>query len=447
MLLGTMGKVHPRHMPGRFRGFRNVLSVILQLLLFVTPWINWNGRQMLLLDVPGRKLHLLGWTFWPQETYFLLLLLIAAALTLFFVTSLLGRMWCGYACPQTLLSQAFIMVERFFEGDREQRLRLAKAPWDVQKTARTLGKYFVWLGMSVFLGLTFAGYFYPIRQMFSDILTGRAPLSTFGVVAFFTVVSFADFGFLRGGFCRTMCPYARFQGSMFDQDSLIVGYDAARGEPRGKVKDPKAGDCVDCNLCVQVCPMGIDIRKGLQFECIACAACADACDSIMAKVGRPEGLVRYASENELEGKPTRIVRPRPVVYFLLLTVVLSLLVGLLTTRSPIEMDVVRQVRHGQVFETTSDGRVSNMYNLKLINKEGRDRSLAIELEGFDGAELVAPQNPLTLPPESSQDMKIFLIHSGEGIPPVVHFRVRVYDTEQPTVARERESTFVSAGGR
>ena len=241
-----LDKAYPKHQLGRFKNLKNTTSIVLQAILFITPWINWNGRQMILLDLPGRKLHLFGWTFWPQETHFIFMLLVMAGITLFFVTSLLGRIWCGYACPQTLLSHSFIMVERLIEGDRHKRMKLESGPWNGEKISKLLAKWSLWFGMSVFLGFTFAGYYTPIRGLATDLVSGKAQGNTILFIGFFTAVSIAFFGFFRGRFCNTMCPYARFQGAMFDRDTIMVNYDMVRGEPRGKVKDPNAADCVDC---------------------------------------------------------------------------------------------------------------------------------------------------------------------------------------------------------
>ena len=249
-----LDKAYPKHQDGRFKNLKNLSSIVLQILLFVTPWISLRGRQLVLLDLPGRKLHLFGWTFWPQETLFIFLILLIAGITLFFVTAVWGRIWCGYACPQTLLSHSFILVERLIEGDRHKRIKLERGPWNFEKALKLLAKWSVWFVMSVFLGLTFAGYYTPIRPLFRDFVSGDAETGTLLFIGFFTAVSLLFFGYLRGRFCNTMCPYARLQGAMFDRDTVMVNYDFVRGEPRGKVKDPDAADCIDCKLCVQVCP-------------------------------------------------------------------------------------------------------------------------------------------------------------------------------------------------
>lgn len=437
-------KAYPKHQTGRFRSTKNVTSVLLQLILFVTPWVNWGGRQMILADLPGRKLHLFGWTFWPQETHFMFLILVMAGLTLFCVTSLLGRMWCGYACPQTLLSHSFVMVERFIEGDRYKRIKLDRGPWNLDKLSKKVAKWSIWLGMSAYLGLTFAGYYTPIRGLVDDLMTGHAQSGTLVVVGFFTAFSMLFFGFFRGRFCSTMCPYARFQGAMFDRDTVMVNYDSTRGEPRGKATDPDNGACVDCGLCTQVCPQNIDIRNGVQFECINCAACIDACDSVMTKLHRPLGLVRYASENEIEGGKTQWMRPRPILYSLAILSVITVFGLLLSIRIPLELDVVRDADSGAAART-QDARVSNLYYVRLINKENPALTVNLSLEGFDNAELVAPVNPVTIEPESSKVVQVFVLVDPKKVAPVKHFKFVATDVADPNVIRQVETTFLRGG--
>lgn len=439
-----LDKAYPKHQLGRFKSIKNATSIILQIVLFVTPWINWNGRQMILVDLPGRKLHLFGLTFWPQETHFMFMLLVMAGLTLFFVTSLLGRLWCGYACPQTLLSHSFIMVERLIEGDRYKRIKLERGPWNGEKISKMAAKWSIWLGMSVFLGFTFAGYLTPIRGLLKDVMSGHAQASTVLFIGFFTAVSMLFFGFIRGRFCNTMCPYARFQGAMFDRDTVMVNYDMVRGEPRGKANDPNAADCVDCGMCVQVCPQNIDIRNGVQFECINCAACVDACDSVMEKLKRPKGLVRYSSENEIEGGKTQWIRPRPILYAVGLVVVFGVFMSMLFTRVPLELDVVRDAADG-VATQTADHRVSNRYNVRIINKQGPDLTVKLSIEGLDGAELVAPVNPVVIPAEDSKAVQVFVLVDAKKGRPVTHFKFVATDVNDPNVQRQVETTFIRGG--
>ena len=438
-----LDKAFPRHQSGRFKNLKNLSSAVLQLILFVTPWVNWNGRPIVLLDLPGRKLHLFEWTFWPQDIHFVFILLMMACLTLFFVTALWGRIWCGYACPQTLFSHSFILVERLIEGDRHKRMKLERGPWHSEKTWKMLLKWSIWFVMSVFLGITFAGYYTPIRPLFTNFLTGNVESGTLLFVGFLTAVSLFFFGFLRGRFCSTVCPYARFQGAMFDRDTVMVNYDFKRGEPRGKVKDKDAADCVDCTLCVQVCPQNIDIRNGVQFECINCGACADACDTVMLKVDRPLGLIRYASEAEIEGGKTQYFRGRPLANAVALVALLVVFATLFFGRNPLEFDVVRADSEG-VSATTADGRVSNRYKVRLINKQHPSMEVELGLDGFEGAELIAPVNPVPVAAESSEVIQVFVLVDGEKVPAVKHFHFVATDRADPTQKRQVKSTFIRA---
>lgn len=430
-------KVYPRHTPGRHRNLRNGISLVLQAWLFLLPWLQWQGRQAVLIDLPGRKLYLFDLVLHPQETYFLHLLLISAALTLFCVSALAGRMWCGYACPQTLLTQAFILVERLWEGDRARRIRLDKAPWSAEKVFRKAGKFATWTAMGGFLGLTFAGYFLPIR----GIVSGELTAGTMATVGFFTAISLFDFGYFREQFCCYICPYARFQSAMIDADSLIVGYDQDRGEPRGKLKDAGRGSCIDCTLCVQACPMGIDIRNGFQAECIACTACIDACDQVMDQTGQPRGLIRYTSLNALRKKPARVLRPRVIVYGVLLLGLGGLLLGLFLSRRPLGLDVVRVLQpNGQLALTTPTGQVSNTFKVHLINRLAEPANFSLEATGLPGAELAGVSNPLPLESgEVAQFQVIVLVPPGtpRGIHP---FRFRAQNARG--VFSEKEATFV-----
>ncbi|MEM9207640.1 MAG: cytochrome c oxidase accessory protein CcoG [Pseudomonadota bacterium] len=381
-------KVYPREIKGRFTSLSKLATLLLLGLFYGVPWLMWDGQQAFLFDLPARKFHLLGLTLWPQDFPYLALLLIIAALSLFFFTALAGRLWCGFACPQTVWTEAFIWMEQLTEGTRSQRIKLDKAPISISKLRKKASKQFLWITFSLWTGLTFVGYFTPIRE----VLVDTATLSVSGWTLFWTVfygfATYGNAGYMREQVCKYMCPYARFQSAMFDKDTLIISYDQQRGEPRGS-RSRKAergnrglGDCIDCQLCVQVCPTGIDIRNGLQYECIACAACVDACDSIMDKMNYPRGLVRYTTHNAVSGKGTHILRPRVVVYALLLTLLIAGLVTSMATRTPIILDVIRD--RNSLYREVDGGMVENTYTLKVINQRNEARAYRIDVAGIDG---------------------------------------------------------------
>lgn len=377
-------KVYPRETDGRYQRLRRLAAAVLLGLYYVMPWLSWNGRQAVLFDLPARKFYVLGLTFWPQDFFYLSWLLILAGLSLFFFTALAGRLWCGYACPQTVWTEVFLAIERAFEGDRGRRMKLDAAPWSAAKLARKGGKQFVWVTFALWTGFTFVGFFTPIRELGPRVLSfSLGPWETFWTV-FYAFATYGNAGFLREQVCKYMCPYARFQGAMFDPNTLIIAYDPARGEPRGarrKDSDHRAaglGDCIDCTICVQVCPTGIDIREGLQCECIACGACIDACDTVMDKVGYPRGLIRYATEESLAGRASHILCPRVIVYGLLLAAGFAAFGWSVTHRVPLIVDVVRD--RNALYRIASDGAIENAYTLKVMNKGDVARSFLITLE-------------------------------------------------------------------
>jgi cytochrome c oxidase accessory protein FixG len=378
-------KVYPREVEGRFARLRTLSVWVLLGIYYVFPWIEWNGRQAVLFDLPGRKFFIFGLVFWPQDFIFLTWLLIIAALSLFFFTAMAGRLWCGYACPQTVWTETFLWMERVTEGDRNARLKLDRGPWDANKLLRKGAKQVLWVTFALWTGFTFVGFFSPIRELAGAVLAlSLGPWELFWIL-FYGFATYGNAGFLREQVCKYMCPYARFQGAMFDRDTLVITYDRERGEPRGARKrgtDPRAqglGDCIDCTWCVQVCPTGIDIRQGLQIECIACAACIDACDEIMDKMGSPRGLIRYTTQHALEHRPTRILRPRVLIYATLLA---ALVVGFVTAvalRSPVSLDVLRD--RNSLYRLTDDGQVDNVYTLRILNKTEKEQRLRIEARG------------------------------------------------------------------
>ncbi len=415
-------KIYPREIDGRFAKLR-VLSVwVLLGLYYVLPWISWNGRQAVLFDLPARKFFIFGLVFWPQDFIFLALLLIIAALALFFFTAIGGRLWCGYACPQTVWTETFLWMERFVEGDRAARQKLDRGPWNANKLARKSAKQFLWVTFALWTGFTFVGFFTPIRTLGDEVINlALGPWETFWVL-FYAFATYGNAGYLREQVCKYMCPYARFQSAMFDKDTLVITYDEERGEPRGARKrgtdarEQGLGDCIDCTWCVQVCPTGIDIRKGLQIECIACAACIDACDEIMDKMGSPRGLIRYTTEHALHHEPTRLLRPRVLIYGALLSVLIMGFVTAIVLRSPVSLDVIRD--RNTLYRLTDDGNVDNVYTLRILNKTEREQTFRIEARGA---------SPLTLVPGERE----YRVASGTVYSLPLRVRRAAYDPVGP----------------
>jgi cytochrome c oxidase accessory protein FixG len=381
-------KIHAREVDGTFDRLRAASVVLLLGFYYIGPWLRWDNRQAILFDLPARKFYIFGLTFWPQDFIYMAWLLVIAGISLFFVTALAGRLWCGFACPQTVWTNAFVWLERIAEGNRSRRMKLDKAPWTREKILRRSFKQFLWVSFALWTGYTFVGYFTPIIKLANEIATfSLGGWETFWIF-FYSFATYGNAGIMREQVCKYMCPYARFQSAMFDRDTLIISYDAARGEPRGsrsrKESEKKGalGDCIDCTLCVQVCPVGIDIREGLQYECIACAACVDACDSVMDKMEYPRGLVKYTTENAIEGKQSRIVRPRTMLYGAALIILLIGLAGALSNRHEISMDVLRD--RNALYRELATGRIENVYTLKVVNKSDRDHALNLEVTGLPG---------------------------------------------------------------
>ena len=368
--------IYPRAVSGVFARWRWSLVWLTQLVFYGGPWLEWNGRQAVLFDIAHRKFFLFGLVLWPQDVIYLAVLLIIAALTLFLFTALAGRLWCGYACPQTVYTEIFLWVERVIEGDRNARMRLDQGALSARKVGLKAAKHAAWIAIALWTGITFVGYFTPIRG-----LLGATPGPWEGFWAlFYGFATYGNAGWMREQVCKYMCPYARFQSAMFDKDTLIITYDPARGEPRGKGKDN--GDCVDCGICVQACPTGIDIRNGLQYECIGCAACIDGCDQVMDKVGRPHGLIRYATTHALEGRPTRLLRPRVLVYAALLGAIVLALGASLWRRVPLKVDVIRD--RAAIAREVEGGLIENVYRLQIMNTTEQALAFEIRASGLPG---------------------------------------------------------------
>jgi len=381
--------IYVKNYSGIFKKFRQASSFIMLLMFFGFSWITWDGRQAVLFDLPNRQFHVFGMTFWPQDFMLLSWLLIILAFALFFFTVFAGRLWCGYACPQFVWTWIYIWIENFTEGDRNKRMRMDKTPgMSKEKFLKKGAKHFLWFIFSAASAIAFVGYFTPIRDLLAGVASFELGPWEMWWIGFITVATYGNAGWLREQVCIYMCPYARFQSVMFDQDTLIISYDEKRGESRGKRKkgsDYKAeglGDCIDCNACVHVCPVGIDIRDGLQYECVACGACVDACDDMMERVGYEKGLVKYTTEHQLDGNKTHIMRPRLIGYFLVLCAMFVAFAYTLYSRIPIEVDILRD--RGQLYVETSNGMIENVYTLKIANKEQVDHNYSIKVSGLEG---------------------------------------------------------------
>jgi len=377
--------IHPRAVHGWFAAWRWFLVWGTQLVFYSVAWLEWNGRQALLFDIAHRKFYIFGLVFWPQDIIYLTVLLIVCALSLFLFTAVAGRLWCGYACPQTVYTEIFMWIERKIEGDRNARIKLDKEGISSRKVFLRGSKHLIWALLSLWTGFTFVGYVTPIHELWGEVLTlSTGPWETFWIL-FYGLATYGNAGWMREQVCLHMCPYARFQSAMFDKDTLIISYDKARGEPRGKGEGK--GDCVDCSICVQVCPTGIDIRDGLQYQCIGCAACIDGCNQVMEKVGRPQKLIRYATTHALEGVPTRILRPRVLIYSGILAAIVLAAGTSLWLRVPLKVDVIRD--RGAMARDVEGGLVENVYRLQIMNTAEDPREYEIAAAGLPSLELAS----------------------------------------------------------
>ncbi len=459
--------VYPRSVQGRFASWRWAFVWLTQLFFYGLPWLQWGERQAVLFDLDAQRFFILGLVLYPQDLIYLAALLVLSALALFFFTAVAGRLWCGYTCPQTVYTELFLWIERRTEGDRLARMRLDAAPWSAAKLCRKAAKHGAWIALSLATGFTFVGYFVPIGELVQA--TASATLSGWSAfwVLFYAGATYGNAGFLREQMCKYICPYARFQSALIDRDSLVISYDAARGEPRGsrsrkaELASTGLGSCIDCTLCVQVCPTGIDIRQGLQNECIGCAACIDACDGVMDKMGYPRGLIRYSTENGVAQGWTalqmlrRAWRPRTWIYGTLLIAASAAFAASVATRSPFKFDVVKD--RAALARVVEDGAVENVYRLQIMNRTETPQRYEVTvggavpdspaaLEGLSvsaGAALAGPAQmtsvavSLRLPAAAAQSL------AGRSVP--VSFEVRqvlpqAQDGQRPM--QTERSTFV-----
>ena len=394
-------EIYPREAQGRYASLRWACVWLTQVVFYGLPWLTWNGRQAILFDLAARKFHIFGLVLWPQDFIYLAALLIIAAYLLFLVTAVAGRVWCGFACPQTVYTEIFLWIERRIEGARSARIRLDRQPWTAGKLAKKSAKHLAWGAVALWTGFTFVGYFAPVRSLLQAVGSlSLGPWEWFWI-GFYAFATYGNAGWMREQVCKYMCPYARFQSAMFDKDTLIVTYDRQRGEPRGvqtKIgqtddnagKGGKAdkGDCIDCTMCVQVCPTGIDIRDGLQYECIGCAACVDACNTVMEKIDLPKGLIRYSTDQAMENHWTpreiaaRVLRPRVLVYTALLGVIVAGFGVALALRTPLKLDVIRD--RGSMGREVGDGIIENVYRLQIMNTAETAHRFQIRVAGING---------------------------------------------------------------
>ncbi len=434
-------KIYTRKISGFYQSIRRYTGLPLIAGYLFLPWLVIDDRPAVLFDLPARQFHVLWLTFWPQDFMLLAWLLIISAFALFTVTVLLGRVWCGFTCPQTVWTLMFIAVEHFFEGDRNRQMRLDRQNWNLEKCYRKGAKHGVWLFIAFITGATFIGYFVPIRELLLGLLPYRDaggmvridahPAAAFWT-AFFTGMTYLNAGWMREQVCKYMCPYARFQSVMYDRDTLAVHYDAKRGERRGPRKpgeDAQArglGDCIDCSWCVQVCPVDIDIRDGLQYECINCGLCVDACNAVMDKMAYPRGLIRFTSEDELTTGHTQFVRGRLFAYSLAVTVMVGAFAYAVLTRTPLEVDVLRD-RGARMYRISGD-MVQNVYTLKISNKDRRPHQYRVRVEG---------DYPFT-----TSNLRVFEVLEGEvfSLPLRVSVPRDQFDAEKAAIYVRVEST-------
>ncbi|MEI6760745.1 MAG: cytochrome c oxidase accessory protein CcoG [Betaproteobacteria bacterium] len=387
-------KIYPRSVSGLFSRWRWVMVVLTQLVFYGLPWLEWGQRQAVLFDLGARRFYIFGLVLYPQDFIYLTGLLVISALSLFLFTAVAGRLWCGYACPQTVYTEIFLWIEKRVEGDRSARMRRDSQSWSLDRLWRKSAKHGLWLLVALWTGFTFVGYFTPVRELARESL--QLSLSTWELfwTLFYGFATYGNAGFMREQVCKHMCPYARFQSAMFDRDTLIVTYDQARGEPRGarsRQADPvslKLGACVDCSLCVQVCPTGIDIRQGLQYECIGCGACADVCDTVMDKMGYARGLVKYTTENAIQQGWTwaqtlrHVFRPRVLVYASVLGAIVVAMLVSLSLRTPFKVDVVHD--SGVTARIVGAGRIENVYRLQVMNATESAQRYRLAVSGLPG---------------------------------------------------------------
>lgn len=429
-------KIYPRSISGLFSRWRWVLVWLTQIVFYGLPWLMWNGRQAVLFELETRRFYIFGLVLYPQDFIYLTGLLVISALSLFLFTAIAGRLWCGYACPQTVYTEIFLWIEKLVEGERSARIRRDEAAVSLEKVGKKSLKHFLWVVFALWTGFTFVGYFTSIRELGGAVVSlGLGPWQTFWIL-FYGFATYGNAGWMREQVCKYMCPYARFQSAMFDKDTMIVTYDEARGEPRGprgKSVDPKTkglGSCIDCTLCVQVCPTGIDIRKGLQYECIGCGACIDACDEVMDKMGYARGLVKYSTQNGMTNGWSRAqmlrraLRPRVLIYSGILVAICVAVGASLLMRTPLKVDVIRD--RASLARMVEQGRIENVYLLRLMNATETAQTYHLAVEGLPGIDIASTAEVTVLPTEVRSVPMRVQIPPNSSAPGshTVHFTIR-----------------------
>ncbi len=447
--VNTGGKtIHAKRMPGFFRSVKNVTQS-LYLLFFLVPYLRWNGKQAILFDIVHRQFHFFNLTVLPQDIWMLSLLLLLLAMTLFAVTSVASRVWCGFFCFQTAWTDWFTWIEEKIEGVPQARRKLDAAPWNAEKIRKKSIKHFIWMLISLLTGISFSIWFVDAYDYWNNLVNFRLPLVGWVTLIMFFFGTYILGGLLREQVCMWMCPYARIQGVMTDSQTILPAYDFRRGEPRGKlhrkagVGDAAQGDCIDCFQCVQVCPAGVDIRDGQQLGCITCGLCLDACDSIMDKVGKPRGLIRYASLDELEGKPAKKLyqHPRTLVYLGIILIAFGGIVYGLTHLGALTLKVIPERQ--PLYVSMSDGSIQNKYDFKVLNKTGKDMLVTVTAEGgIKGQAIIGAEKPLLVHHGRSTSFAIFVRTPGENVKmettPIVF---RIHSVDDPLIAAEYQTNF------
>ncbi len=444
-------KVYVRSVSGVFANWRWIMVWVTQALFYGFCWMDWGGRQAVLFHLVERKFYIFGMVFWPQDAIYLAILLVISAYALFLVTAIGGRLFCGYACPQTVYTEIFMWIERKVEGERPARMKRDAQPMTARKFGLKFLKHLLWAVVAVWTGFTFVGYFTPIRELMTSVSTWSLGGWEIFWICFYSAFLYMMAGFMREQMCKYLCPYARFQGVMFDPDTLIISYDAERGEPRGPRRKNagdeglQLGDCIDCHICVQVCPTGIDIRQGLQMECIACAACIDACDEVMDKVSLPRGLIRYSTENALARHySTRdilahLLRPRTLLYAGVLLIIVAATAWSLATRIPLKVDVIRD--RATLYREADNEQIENVFRLHVMNTDEKPHRYSIAVGGVDGITIVGEK---VVEVSAASDKNFLLVATvKEGAAPKgsnkILFEIRA--AENDAIVVQEKSTF------